>query len=57
MTIAARILRENHTAGQVRRVAQAQCSSMTRNHRKDKDRFWFGDNSCITVVHNSVYLY
>lgn len=56
MTIATTIMRTNHTATQVRKAAQAQCRSMTRDHRKDRDRFWFGDNSCIVVVRHSVYL-
>lgn len=56
MTIATTLLRTNHTATQVRKAAQAQCRSMTRDFRKDRYRFWFGDNSCIVVVRHSVYL-
>ena len=56
MSIAKLITTTNHTATQVRKAAQAQCRSMTRNHRNDKDRYWFGDGSGITVVKHSVYL-
>lgn len=53
MTIAAQILRANHTAGQVRKAAQTQCRSMTRDHVKNKDRYWFGDGSALTVSRNT----
>lgn len=56
MSIATNILRVNHTARQVRKAAQAQCCSMHRNHRKNRDQFWFGDRSYIVVVGHSVYL-
>ena len=56
MTIAAQILRTHQRATQVRRAAQIQCRSMTRNHRNDKDRYWFGDGSGLTVARNTVYI-
>lgn len=56
MTIATTILRTNHTAGQVRRVAQKQCCRMRRDHKKNRDQFWFGDRSFIVVAGHSIYL-
>jgi hypothetical protein len=54
MSMANKINREHHTAGQVRRAAQAQCSHMTRDHRADKDRYYFSDRSILTVVRNTI---
>jgi hypothetical protein len=54
MSMAAQINREHTTPKRVRRAAQAQCSHMTRDHRADKDRYYFADHSIITVVRNTV---
>ena len=53
MTIAAQILRANHTAGHVRKAAQTRCCSMARDHVRNKDRYWFGDGSALTVYRNT----
>lgn len=55
-TIAEQILQAHFTARSVRRAAQARCTSMTRKHRHDKDRYWFGDRSGITVVRSTTYI-
>lgn len=54
--IAEQILSVHTGARQVRRAAQARCVSMTRDHRKDKDRYWFADRSGITVARVATYI-
>lgn len=54
--IAEQILAAHTGASQVRRVAQARCVSMTRDHHKDKDRYWFADRSGITVARVATYI-
>lgn len=54
MSTAARIHREHCTPAKVRRAAQAQCSHMTRDHRADKDRYYFSDRSILTVVRQTI---
>lgn len=52
MTRADQILLTAHTRGQVRRAAQQWCSSMTRDHRADRDEYRFTDGSLIVVTRN-----
>lgn len=54
MSTAAKINREHTTPAHIRRAAQAQCSHMTRDHRADKDRYYFSDRSILTVVRSTV---
>lgn len=54
MSTAAKIIREHVTPVRVRRAAQAQCSHMTRDHRADKDRYYFSDRSILTVVRTNI---
>lgn len=49
MSRASQIVRTAHTAGQVRRAAQAACAGMTREHRANRDTYYFTDGSKITV--------
>lgn len=51
---AAQVLRTAHTAGQVRRAAQAACAGMTREHRINRDTFTFTDGSSITVTGKTI---
>lgn len=54
MSRAAQVKRTAHTAGQVRRAAQAACAGMTREHRIDRDTFTFTDGSSITVTGKTI---
>lgn len=56
MSRAKEILAKHHTAGQVRRAAQKACAGMARDHRKNKDTYFFTDNSRIVVIGNTVRL-
>lgn len=55
-SIAEQILRDHAGTSRVNKVAQTRCVSMTRDHRKDKDRYRFADRSGITVARVATYI-
>lgn len=56
MSIAHRISTKHLCTTKIRAEAQQHCHSMTRDHRKDKDRYHFRDHSVLVVVRKSTYV-